>query len=395
MRSPKGVPAQKTDERSRELLTLLEITRDVTSNLSLDSVLEEILEKLNTVVPYTNCTILKLEGDMFQTIAYKGVYPKEQTLLIRFSADNPIDRKVLSTRQPVIISDVFYEDSELARDFRAQAGDALQSYYKFTRTWMRVPLIYRDEVIGLLTLHFSEPDYYSTHHANLALTFAGHAAVAIENARLYQQARQLAALEERQKLARELHDSVSQVLYGIALGARTARALLKRDPGKVEEPLEYISSLAEAGLAEMRALIFELRPETLQQSGLVAALSKQIEVMRSRHHLKVEMSLGQEPEVSFEVKEAIYRVAQEAFHNVVKHARARQISIALASGQGLLKMEIRDDGVGFDTTAEFPGHLGLRSMRERVELAKGEFSLESLPGQGTAIKVAFPLDPRS
>jgi signal transduction histidine kinase len=214
--------------------------------------------------------------------------------------------------------------------------------------------------------------------------------VAIENARLYQQARGLAALEERQKLARELHDSVSQALFGIGLGARTARTQLDRDPAKVAEPLDYVVSLAEAGLTEMRALIFELRPDALELEGLVGSLEKQLAALRARHGLDIDADLGDEPETTFEVKETIYRIAQETLNNVVKHARARTITVHLTQGGAGIRLEIGDDGVGFDPTGDFPGHLGLRSMRERAARIGAVLELESAPGQGTRTCILVP-----
>ncbi|HEX9133734.1 MAG TPA: sensor histidine kinase [Ktedonobacteraceae bacterium] len=192
------------------------------------------------------------------------------------------------------------------------------------------------------------------------------AAVALENARLYEQAQELAALEERQRLARELHDSVSQALYGITLGTHTARTLLERDPGKVAEPLDYVLSQAEAALTEMRALIFELRPESLETEGLVAALSRQAAALRARHEIEVSTEFCEEPDLPLKVKEGLYRVAQEALHNTAKHARANKVNLRMhVDTEGIL-LEVRDNGVGFDTTRSFPGHLGLHSMRERV-----------------------------
>ena len=130
------------------------------------------------------------------------------------------------------------------------------------------------------------------------------------------------ALEERQRLARELHDSVSQALYGVSLGVNTALTLFDTDRTKVLEALNYALSLTHAGLTEMRALIFELRPESLEMEGLVVALTKQVEALRVRHGIEVELSLCDEPDVPLAVKEALYRIAQEALHNAVKHARA-------------------------------------------------------------------------
>lgn len=200
----------------------------------------------------------------------------------------------------------------------------------------------------------------------------------------------VAALEERQRLARELHDSVSQALYGIALGARTAQAQLERDPAKLAEPLDYILSLAEAGLSEMRALIFELRPESLQNEGLVAALTKQSDALRARYKLDVVTRFDPEPDIPLEAKEALYRIAQEAMHNVAKHAHATRVELSLQEKDGKLTLEIRDNGKGFDPSREFPGHLGMKSMPERAAQIGGTFHIESQPNAGTVITVSVP-----
>jgi signal transduction histidine kinase len=197
-------------------------------------------------------------------------------------------------------------------------------------------------------------------------------------------------LEERQRLARELHDSVSQALYGIALGARTARTQLERDPAKVAEPLDYVLSLAEAGLSEMRALIFELRPESLQNEGLVAALKKQADALHARHKLEIVTAFCPEPDLSLDTKEALYRIAQEALQNVAKHASATRVEMSLQMTDERLTLEVRDNGKGFDTGREFPGHLGMKSMPERTAQIGGEFHIHSQPGAGTMITVNIP-----
>jgi signal transduction histidine kinase len=226
--------------------------------------------------------------------------------------------------------------------------------------------------------------------AELARAFARQKAITEENLRLYERSQQLAVLEERQRLARELHDSVSQALYGIGLGARTARTLLDRDPSKAVEPIEYVLSLAEGGLAEMRALIFELRPDSIEREGLVSALSKQAAALRARHGLEVEMTLGDEPDLPLEVKEGLYRIAQEALNNVVRHAQAKRVAIELQDRQGTIVLSLQDDGVGFDPEANRPGHMGLQSMQERVERLGGTLRVESMAGHGTCVSVILP-----
>ncbi|GCE28486.1 hypothetical protein KDA_39700 [Dictyobacter alpinus] len=209
---------------------------------------------------------------------------------------------------------------------------------------------------------------------------------------LYEQAQELASLQERQHLARELHDSVSQVLYGISLGAHTAQEDLDTDPAQARSSLDYVIGLTEAGLAEMRALIFELRPESLATEGLVAALSKQVAVLRSRHRLQVDFCAEAEPELSLENKQNLYRIAQEALHNIVKHARASQVTLTLEQHTGALHLQIRDDGHGFNPEQPFPGHLGVLSMRERVKKMAGTLHIDSHPRQGTTIDIQLPVN---
>ncbi len=198
------------------------------------------------------------------------------------------------------------------------------------------------------------------------------------------------ALEERQRLARELHDSVSQALYGISLGANTALALFETDRQQVREALAYILGLAHAGLTEMRALIFELRPESLEQEGLVAALTKQVAALRTRHDVQVSLTMCAEPAMPGPLKEALYRIAREALQNAVKHARANQLNIQLLCDPEATLLEVSDDGIGFDPQMPYPGHLGLQSMRERAASFGGTVEILSAPGQGTRVQARIP-----
>ena len=208
---------------------------------------------------------------------------------------------------------------------------------------------------------------------------------------LSEQAQKLASFQERQRLALELHDSVSQTLYGISLGAQTAREALESDPGEAVAPLDYVISLVEAGLAEMRALIFELRPESLASEGLITALTKQVVVLRTRYKLTVNAQLDEEPALSLERKHTLYRIAREALHNIVKHAHASTVLLRLERQDDELVLEVRDNGRGFDPAVPFPGHLGLRSIQERATRLGGTYSLTSAPGQGTCLCVRLPI----
>jgi len=233
----------------------------------------------------------------------------------------------------------------------------------------------------------------TSHLASLLRRAAGQARSRERELRLlYEQAQELAALQERQRLARELHDSVSQALYGMSLGAHTAReALESNDPEQAKISLEYVVNLAEVGLAEMRTLIFELRPESLETEGLVAALMRQVAVLRTRYKLVVKADLATEPDLSLERKQALYRITQESLHNIVKHAHASTINLRLVQQESRVVLEVYDNGRGFDPTGSFSGHLGLQYMRERAAKMGGTLTIESTPGQGTHLRVHIPL----
>jgi signal transduction histidine kinase len=211
--------------------------------------------------------------------------------------------------------------------------------------------------------------------------------------RLYEQAQELASLQERQRLAHELHDSVSQALYGIGLGAHTSLEALESDPEQARASLEYVIALTEAGLTEMRALIFELRPESLEMEGLVAALTRQVTALQTRHRINIDLSLGAEPDLPLELKHTLYRIAQEALHNIVKHAQASTVTLQLSQHNNEICLQVRDNGRGFDPTDPFPGHFGVRSMQERAVKMGGTLVIKSAPEQGTFIDVRLPVAP--
>ena len=253
-----------------------------------------------------------------------------------------------------------------------------------------LPLIFRGSAVGAVTFFYPtgvEPDEQELGFLSVV---ADQAALAVQTARLFAEVQGKAALEERQRLASELHDSVSQALFGIGLGARTARTLLERDPAKAIEPLDFVVTLAEAGLTEMRALIFELRPDALETEGLVRLLEQQAAALRSRHGISVTTDFDAEPAVAMPVKEMLYRIAQESLHNTTKHARATSVTLSMRHHEETIVLDVIDDGVGFDPDATFPGHLGLRSMRERVSRHGATITITSAPEAGTRIRVTAP-----
>ncbi len=382
---------QRVEERTHELSTLLEVSHTVASTLELRPLLGLILDQLKAVINYSGAFISIITDGEAAIVDYRGERPRELLLGHRFSL-NQADQimVILQRREPIIIGDT-QEDTPLAQAWRRIVGAMPTPNYRYQpASSMAVPLMPKEQVIGILALSAEEPSYFTPHHAALALAFANQAAIALENAQLYEQAHEWAALEERQRLARELHDSVSQALYGIALGTHTARTLLDRDPHEVAEPLNYVLSLAEAAQVEMRALIFELRPESLEREGLVGALAQQAAAVQARHHLAVTTTFCEEPALPLKTKQELYRIAQEALQNTVKHAHANSVELRLSETEAALLLDVCDDGLGFDPSSSFPGHLGLQSMRERVSGLGGTLQIQSAPAAGTCIFARIP-----
>jgi signal transduction histidine kinase len=275
-------------------------------------------------------------------------------------------------------------------------GDQLETTFGFIRSFMALPLLLKDRIIGVLTMSYPEPGYFTAHHAELAGAIAQQAAIAIENARLYARAQDVATLEERARLARELHDSVTQALFSMTLHARSVQMQLER-AGMAEEAhlrtgVQQLVDLAQGALAEMRALIFELRPGALQEEGLVAALRKHAAALSAREEVAIEVRTSADRiALAAAVEEQLYRLAQEALNNAVKHARARDITVCLdPTNDGGLGLQVCDDGIGFDPKVIPPGHLGLTTMADRARLLGGTLEITSAPGQGTEVRVMIP-----
>ena len=381
---------QRVAERTRELAALLEVSRCVAAMPDLKPLLSVVLTQLRTVLDFSGAAIAVLEDGQLTILAYDGPLPPEKMLQTSIPLDRDSGyRRVVLERKPAIIADIWGDSPSMTR-IREEWDEEAMTLVSHSHSWLGVPLITSGNLVGVLRVDHIQPNRFTEDDARLVMAFADQAAVAIENAWLHKQAQLVARLEERQRLARELHDSVSQALYGIVLGAKTAQAMLTRSPDDAAEPLEYVLSLAESSFAEMRALIFELRPDSMETEGLVAALTKQAELLRARHGIEVHAELCEEPALPLDQKEALHRIAQEALNNVAKYARAQNVTLRMTQTPDSIILEVSDDGTGFDVMAPTPGHLGLRTMRERAQQARGMFRIESTLGKGTRIEVRIP-----
>ena len=254
-----------------------------------------------------------------------------------------------------------------------------------------VPLKAGERTLGVAVCAYAKGQQPDQAEVTFLNTLVGLAAVAVDHARLVQLAQKQAVNEERTRLGRELHDSVSQTLYGIGLGAQSALEALNVNTEEAKESINYVLKLATGGLTEMRTLLYKLRPESLAAEGLVEALRRHVGSLGERHKISVALELGQEPALPLSTKHSIYRVVMEAVHNTVKHAQAGSLRISLREQADSLALVVEDDGHGFDVQKEYSGHHGLDSMRERIVSLGGELTLESRQNAGTVLRATLPL----
>jgi signal transduction histidine kinase len=256
------------------------------------------------------------------------------------------------------------------------------------RSFLGVPIVAPAGVIGAFYLtekldgaEFTEED------EELIGLLAAHAAIAIANARLYEQTRELSIVAERNRLALDLHDAVSQKLFGLVLEAEGAATVLERDPAAAGERVAKLQVLAREALEELRSLVFELRPPDLEQDGLGGTLRKHVDVLGRLGQEEIELVLVGEPPADPGRDREILRIAQEALQNVLKHAQAQHVVVTLRRDEDGLLLEVEDDGVGFDPEAPETRsrRLGLTSMEERAERLGGTLQIRSAPGTGTTV----------
>jgi len=266
------------------------------------------------------------------------------------------------------------------------------------RSFLGVPIVARDQVIGAfyLTEKLGATEFDAADRELIEL-LAAHAAIAITNARLYERSRELSILSERNRLALELHDVVSQTLFSLNLAAESSATLLQRDPEAAGVQLERVRELAREALAELRSLILGLRPVDLERDGLAGALGKEVDMIRRLHGVDVESDLESAGQAVVETDGRaadVLRIAQEALHNAVRHSRARNVTVRLRDGGRSLRLEVVDDGVGFDPAdPELRSHhLGLTSMEERARELGGRLVVSSAPGAGTTVSLEVSAD---
>ena len=387
---------QRVVERTRELSTLLTMSQSLSATNDLNTLLDQAVASLRQLVPYNYAMVWeRISTTELKVVEAGQLNLTDEARAVVWSYAEATDlhwKTAFEQRQPIVIENI-RDGSPLAQAYCAQSTRLLGRVPKSIASIMFVPIVSHDQVLGLMGISSDTPYALHDRHAQLVMALARQIGTSIDNDRLQQQQLKSVALGERNRLARELHDSVSQALFGIVLGARTLKQHLGVSKREYTEAIEYLLKLSEVSLAEMRALVFELRPESLEKFGLIEAFRKQATELCNRHSLKLQIDADeQDPALPLAVKEAIYRVGMEALQNAIKHAKAQTVSIRLKAGLSNVLIEVKDDGAGFELQMNYDGRLGLHTMREQATEYGGTVNVQSAAGRGTIIQASFPLN---
>jgi PAS domain S-box-containing protein len=386
---------QRVELHTREQSTLLEISQTLASALELKPGL--ILDQLRVLIEYTHAELFVLNGTAMVALAVRGSQRLEETVPFSIRLKGPETLvKLFNKHQPERIADVWSAVDPSAQFLRSILDEQADLLLNGVRAWMWVPVAVKNRVIGSVGVAHVEQDYFTAHHADLALTVANQAAIALVNAELYEHAQELAALQERQRLAQNLHDAVNQSLFSAGLIADVLPRLWERDQEEARKSLIDLRRLTRAAQAEMRALLAELRPSAITDTDLGDLLHLLGNALAGRVNIPVTVTVAKEIILPPEIQVAFYRICQEALSNIAKHAKASHVEIDLQQDGPAIELHIRDDGLGFDPNqnAAEHGHFGLSMMRERVEAAGALLTITSQPGHGTELILHWTQDPQ-
>jgi signal transduction histidine kinase len=374
--------AEQVKRRNEQLTVLNQLASIAVSTLDLQGMLAATTRQIQRGFGYDHVELYTVEED-------------GQTLTLTAQA-GPVLTNPLGYRQPTGVG-LLGRTCRTAMTVRVDDvlldPDYVDQNQSGTRSELCVPIIAGGRVRAVLNVESRRAGAFTDEDMHTLETAADVLAGAIENARLYQRAQAAAVLEERSRLARDLHDSVSQQLFSMTLTAQAARAQLDKNPVRAAAQLERLQETAAAALAEMRNLIFQLRPPALTEQGLVAAIQQHVAAVDRRDGVTVNLRIVGEERYARGAEPAIFRIVQEALNNVVRHAGACTVEVELEMRPEALRLRVADDGRGFlsSEAAQSDGrHLGLTSMRERAAELGGSLQLRSQPGVGTEILVVVP-----
>jgi signal transduction histidine kinase len=366
--------------RSRYLSTLYEISAASGEPIELELLLERMLGLTLSVMNSSTGTLHLIDsrGENQVLTVQKGLSPDYQQAFSNLSLEDPFWQRLVNSSEPILIPD-------LRSDSRAPLVLKASPY----AAYLAAPLRVKRQAIGLLSLFGDSILEYTIEDITLFTTIAEQLGSAVERSRLQKQAEQAAVAEERQRLARDLHDSVSQLIYSLVLYAGAGRKVLKHGDLKItEEYLEKIDQTSQQALRDMRLLVYELRPSVFREEGLIGALNRRLQAVEKRTGMTAQLLVNGQVDMDEATELALYRIAEEALNNTLKHAKANAVQVRIDRTAQGLDLTIEDDGCGFDLIGGLnSGGLGLVGIQERVHRLGGQLQVRSAPGEGTKISI--------
>jgi signal transduction histidine kinase len=372
---------RRVADRTRELSALYEVMAVTSASLDLETVLEGALNSVLTTMGSNVGAIHLLDdsGKMLRLTVQRGIPQRLVSGVESVPVEGGLAGSVVERGEPLIVPDI----AAGLRPLLVIPTGSNQAY-------LGAPVRAKGKVLGTLSVVSEPGKRFKPEEVTLLASIADGIGVAVENARLYRQAEQLAIVRERERLARELHDSVTQSLYSLTLLSEAGWQLAEANSlENVGDYLRRFGQISQQALREMRLLVYELRPLVLQREGLVGALQLRLDAVEKRAGLDAHLLVEGEVELPASVEEELYRIAQEALNNTLKHAAATVVTVRIHSKGNDVVLEVTDDGKGFDASGTTDrGGLGLASMRERAEKIKGSLTVLSVPGEGTTVRIS-------
>jgi signal transduction histidine kinase len=384
---------RRVEQRTHELAALNTIAAVVSRSLDLATILSNALEKTLDVMHMDTGLAYRLEetdgassgGPLLCLLAHRGVPDYFVNILRSLPLRGTAMERAAGAGKPVVHRG---PDNPISRIQEANEREGIRLY-------VTVPLLVKGKLVGGLTVGAREAREIMPEELSLLAAIGQQVGLAVENARLYKQAEQSATMTERNRLARELHDSVTQSLYSVTLYAEAAAEQLSL--GETETAIEHLHELrdtAQEALRDMRLLIFELRPSALGRAGLAAALQMRLDAVEGRSRVQAELQVDGCEALPRTAQVELYNIAQEALNNVIKHAAAHHVQVRLRFDEALTCMQICDDGMGFEPAlARRGGGFGISGMEERAQRIGGTLLIDSVPGRGTTVTVQVPAVP--
>lgn len=368
-------------DRTRKLAALYEVTAVANKSLELKLTLKLSLERLLNAMRIAAGAIHLLDEQDETTLnlaTEQGLLPNMVAALGAAPPNQGLAGLVIEQNKPVLIADL---------ETDPQTPPAIRGSQ--FNTYVGVPIRARGQALGVLSILGQSKNQFNEGEVALLTSIADQVGVAVENIRLQKQAQQAAVMRERARLARELHDAVTQSLYSLTLFAEAASELIESgNLGAVKHNLRRIGETALQALKEMRLLVYELRPSALERDGLVGALRERLNAVEGRVNVRARLITEDLIELPAPIEEGLYRIAQEALNNILKHAAASSVTLYLRANGNRVELEVIDDGTGFDLAqAEKAGGMGLKNIRERARKIGGSVEINTGPGRGTKIIV--------